>query len=894
MSLAAGTKLGPYEVIAPLGAGGMGEVYRARDTRLGRDVAVKVLPAHLSTNNEVRTRFEREAKAVSSLNHPHICTLFDVGRQGNTDYLVMELVDGETLATRLSRGALPATDVLRMGAQIADALDRAHRAGVVHRDLKPGNVMVTKTGVKLMDFGLARNAGLASAPGSGVTIASLTQSPTVAQPLTAEGTLVGTFQYMAPEQLEGKEADVRSDIWSLGCVLYEMATGKRAFEGKSQASLISAIMSSQPAPVSQLSPLSPPPLDRVVSQCLAKDPDERFQSAHDIRLGLDMIRDGSGVFTGMTATRSKRAGRSWVFLAAGVVIGAALGFATARMRAHTTPVEPPRVSTLVNSGADTQPDASPDGKTVVFASTRTGVSRIWIKQLASGDEVALTDGEDSSPRFSSDGSQVLYMHSAPEGSSLWRVSIVGGQPRRVVDNAVEGAWSPDGKHIGYVRLSDDRKQGQVWVSDADGSNAHKVYAAEDGLRWLSWSPSGDRLMVASAPLANAGIYYLLIPPDGAAVERVTPAAGLSLTSNPVWLGAGDRIAYAIVEALATSSTGQASRIVEQTLKGGKVRELLSLPSSCLNLAVLGDGELLMGLTQASQNLMLVDRPGAANARRHWLTRGASVDRQPVFSPDGARVLFSSNRGGKLDLWEMNVETGALARVTDSPANDWDPAYTPDGRHILWSSDRSGVFEVWEAASDGADARQISHDGVDAENPTMTPDGKWILYLSGRPEKAGAWKMRADGSEATPLVEGVNLPQLSPDGQLFAAPAGIGQRTGRDLGVFRMSDGGDVAHITLGVSVSIPVGRARWVAPRRVAYIDRDAEGSFGVFTCDIGEHGAGPARTLAGFDALTPTESFDVTGNGARVVLSVRNSISSVALAENVPGVNAPVRRAGK
>src|SRR6059036_3729079 len=261
--------LGPYEVVAPLGEGGMGEVYRAKDTRLGREVAVKVLPQHLSESPEVRARFEREARTVSSLNHPHICTLHDVGQEGTTDYLVMELVEGETLAARLERGALPVSEVLRLGIQIADALDRAHRAGVVHRDLKPGNVMLTKSGAKLMDFGLARATGMAPASGSGsVGSIAMTQSPTVAAPLTAEGTIVGTFQYMAPEQLEGKEADARSDIWALGTVLYEMATGQKAFEGRSQASLIAAILERDPAPLSVLAPMAPRELEWTVRRCL--------------------------------------------------------------------------------------------------------------------------------------------------------------------------------------------------------------------------------------------------------------------------------------------------------------------------------------------------------------------------------------------------------------------------------------------------------------------------------------------------------------------------------------------------------------------------------------------------------------------------------------------------
>ncbi len=292
MALSPGTRLGPYEIVAPLGAGGMGEVYHARDTRLGRDVAVKVLPQHLSSNPEIRARFDREAKTISSLNHPHICTLHDVGREGDTDFLVMELIEGKTLAARLMKGALPLADVLKLGAQIADALDRAHRAGVIHRDLKPGNVMLTKSGAKLMDFGLARATGMAGpAAGSGVAMATATHSPTMAAPLTAEGTILGTFQYMAPEQLEGSEADARSDLWALGCVLYEMATGTRAFEGRRQASLIAAILEHEPAPITTVSPLSPPALERLVNRCLAKDPEERWQSARDVAHELRWIAE---------------------------------------------------------------------------------------------------------------------------------------------------------------------------------------------------------------------------------------------------------------------------------------------------------------------------------------------------------------------------------------------------------------------------------------------------------------------------------------------------------------------------------------------------------------------------------------------------------------------------
>jgi serine/threonine protein kinase len=286
MSLHTGAQLGPYLIASPLGAGGMGEVYRARDTRLGRDVAIKVLPEPMARRAEVRARFEREARTISGLNHPNICVLHDIGRDGDVDFLVMELVDGESLAERLTRGALPTNDVIRIGAEIADALDRAHQAGIVHRDLKPGNVMLSKSGAKLLDFGLARAVDgvgpLTTAHGPHV----LTHTPTVVQPLTAEGTIVGTFQYLSPEQLEGREADARSDIWALGCVLYEMATGQRAYDGGTPASLISSIMKDEPRPLAELAPFTPAALDRVVRACLAKDPAQRWQSARDLALAL--------------------------------------------------------------------------------------------------------------------------------------------------------------------------------------------------------------------------------------------------------------------------------------------------------------------------------------------------------------------------------------------------------------------------------------------------------------------------------------------------------------------------------------------------------------------------------------------------------------------------------
>jgi hypothetical protein len=407
MTLSAGSRLGPYEILAPLGAGGMGEVWRGRDTRLDRSVAIKVLPAAFSKDAQFKLRFEREARTISQLNHPHICTLYDVG----DNYLVMELLEGESLADRLTKGPLPLEQVLRYGTQIADALDKAHRAGIIHRDLKPGNIMIAKSGAKLLDFGLAKSsvgAGVLAGP------AAETAAATQHRPLTAEGTILGTFQYMAPEQLEGLEADARTDIFGFGAVLYEMATGHRAFEGKTKTSLIAAIVKENPRPMAELQPLTPPALEHVVNKCLSKDPDDRWQNAHDIAEELKWISEAgssAGVAAPLIARRKSRERLGWV-AAVAVAGGAAVFFATRR------PDPPPRLETAV---------VPPEG--VAFSYV--------------GGSIALSD----------DGRQVAFVGRGADGKSLiWVRSLDSSVARPLA--GTEGAsfpfWSPDAKSIAFA------------------------------------------------------------------------------------------------------------------------------------------------------------------------------------------------------------------------------------------------------------------------------------------------------------------------------------------------------------------------------------------------------------------------------------------------------------
>jgi serine/threonine protein kinase/Tol biopolymer transport system component len=713
MNLTPGTRLGPYEVLSPLGAGGMGEVYRARDTRLGREVAVKVLPQHLTAHAEVRARFEREAKTVSSLNHPNICTLFDVGREGDTDYLVMELIEGETLATRLGKGALPIADALRIGHEIADALDRAHRAGVVHRDLKPGNIMLTRSGAKLMDFGLARATGMAGgANGSGATIGALTQSPTVAQPLTAEGTIIGTFLYMSPEQLEGKETDVRSDLWALGCVLYEMTTGKRAFEGKSQASLITSIMGSEPAPISQVAPMSPPALDRLVGACLAKDPADRIQSAHDVKLQLEWISDAgsqAGVPKPVAHRRRSRERLSWIVAGVAVAGAAALAFLLARPHSVTPAVyaylQPPR-GVLFSSSIDRPlPLAiSPDGSTVAFcARNGEGPDLLWVRSLGKEDArpIAGTEGAQG-PFFSHDGRTLGFF----ADNKLKRVDVAGGPVITLAgDVDPRGAtWNRDG-----VILFTAAAAGPVFRISADGGALVAATAMD-------------------TTLAESTHRYPYFLPDGKHFLYLARRAGAGAGESPtIFVGALDSDLRTPVLEVA-SNVAHASGHLLYIRGGVLVAQRFDAGSLKVDGAAVPlvddarmDERFSRGVFAVSNNGVLVCMTGSDQTRTQlrWLDRtgkplgdvGEPADYTyggtPHISPDGkSTVMPIANRDrGVSDVWLVDLASGRRRKLTvdtdDHPGAQW----LPGGRSVVVSTNlatSSGSLD--EIQFDGAQSR----------------------------------------------------------------------------------------------------------------------------------------------------------------------------------------------
>ena len=783
----------------------MGEVYRARDTRLDRTVAIKVLPPHLSLSDEAKHRFEREARAISSLNHPNICTLYDVGHQDGIEYLVMEFLDGHTLAERLMKGPLPLDLLLKYGIEICDGLEKAHKTGVIHRDLKPSNVMMTKSGAKLMDFGLAKAAASGPAPSS--SLAMTLSGPSADLPLTARGTIVGTFQYMSPEQVEGKEADARGDIFAMGAVLYEMATGKRAFTGKTQASIVAAILAAEPQPISSLQPLTPPALERVVATCLAKDPDERFQTIHDVKLQLKWIAEGgskAGIPVPIAAQRKNRERILWAVL--GVLVTLCVGLAALHF-GHATPerqilhtyLPAPEKVQFAFAGDRTAPLAiSPDGTRLVFGAIDSdGKQTLWVRglQAASAQPLPGTAGA-TYPFWSADSRLIAFFAEgklkkieaaggpaqiiceAPDGRGgswnregiivfnpayngpLFKVPAAGGMPVQVTEldrsqHENTHRWPqflPDGRHFLYFARSVIANVSSTYVGSLDGKEKKAVFRSMSN---VVYSTAGYLLFIRDTALLaqpfdpkDLSVHGDAVPiADGVLENTPYSRAVVSVSDNGV-------LAYG-----ALGNMGEPSRLrwLDRT---GKQVGTVGDPATYTAPRLSPDGKKLAVTigdpARATTDIWVYDLERGGKTR---LTFDPSLNSQPVWSPDGSQIVFFSNRRNSFPaLYRKNSNgAGSDELLLDSATQDRPDDWSPDGRFIIYEPNVS-VNSLWVLPLFGERKPYVFLSGESGVYPTearFSPDGKWLAYVeygSGKrevyitpfPSNAGKWQVSLAG------------------------------------------------------------------------------------------------------------------------------------------------------
>jgi len=772
MAITTGSRLGPYEMVALIGAGGMGEVYKARDTRLDRSVAIKVLPPAFAGNAQLKLRFEREAKTISQLTHPHICTLYDVGNEQGVEYLVMELLDGETLADRIARGPLPMRDVLRYGGEIAEALDRAHRAGVVHRDLKPGNVMITKSGAKLLDFGLAKGGALE------ITADGETQQ----KALTQEGTILGTFQYMAPEQLEGTEADARTDIFALGALLYEMATGRRAFEGKTKTSLIASIVGGEPKPIREIQPLTPPAFEHVVAKCLAKDPDHRWQSASDVASEMEWIGTSSSQAQSISdvARRKGRYRGMVIALAALAIIGAAA--ASAFLLRRPAAAETPLMMSITlpkHAGIDAFGHAalSPDGSTIVFmahsgASSSSGVTTVslWVRPIDRAEPRLLPGTEGAhEPFFSPDGRSVGFFAQG----KLKRIAIAGGPPQTICDAplAFGAAWNRDGVILFCGQ------HGPLFRVDANGGTPRPVTRlspGEEAHRWPVFLPDGDHFVfLGDAPRTENHHLKVGTLHDGSSRDLVQAITNVAYVEPGylLFVRAGSLMAQPF-DPKTLSLAGEPRVLAEQVVANDDNHHFEFSASQ--------NGRLVYRSGSPDSQLIWVDRSGHELAtvgdagRLGW---GVSL------SPDQQRIAMDRNDadGRSEDIWILDIARNVTTRFTFDPAGDYSPVWSPDGSTIAFASMRTGLGNLFVAdAANPTNVRRLTNFPTDQVRPvSWTRDGKMVVAERADKADINLWLFPVDGSEgkpylATPFVE--LSADVSPDGTYIAYAS---DESGRD-------------------------------------------------------------------------------------------------------------------
>jgi serine/threonine protein kinase/Tol biopolymer transport system component len=815
MVLPSGTKLGPYEIVSPLGAGGMGEVYRATDVRLARDVAIKILPAHLSSNSAAKQRFELEAKVISGLNHPNICTLYDVGHQDGLEFIVMEYLAGETLETRLMKGPLSLEQVLDYGSQIAHGLDKAHRSGIIHRDLKPANIMLTRNGAKLLDFGLAK-AGTQTATATDLT------AGTVASSMTHPGVVLGTFPYMSPEQVQGKSLDARSDIFSLGAVLYELVTGRKAFDGKSPLNVASSILEKEPESILVIAPRTPASLDHVIRRCLAKDPDERWQTARDLASELEWLRKSGGESASAAHPQTVGRGTGLIWALCGLMAAGLLAGGFRWQSRSQSPQTDYFLAVLPFTVHDMA--IAPNGHTVaaVGFSESERTNFVWLYEVG-GKERKLAETEGASfPFWSPDGKALGFF---AEGK-LKKVEIAGG-PVQVICDAPAGrggTWNKDGV---IVFSPSGQLGGGLYRVAVAGGTANRITVpdssrGENSHRWPIFLPDGKHFLYLAANVAGVtdpdAIFvgkldsnekklvaratgnpayavqgYLLFCREKTLYRQRFDAAKLEASGEAVPLLTDVSYRPRILHnAYAVSDTGalvalrgsevSLSKLVWRDRKGNEIGTVGN-PNGYANAALAPDGK-VVGLERTdeeSQNTDLWTYDLQRDSAKR-LTFDPSIDADPIWSPDGKKILFASSRGGLFQLYIKSADGGEDEKLLPLDASDrgdkYPTAWSSDGKYILYERTTQATA-LWTAEMPGLKTSRLLQGPGTTKNGQFSPDGRWLAYTSNEsgkweiyitsfPELRGKWQVsNTGGTQPRWRGDGKELFYLASDGKMTA-------------------------------------------------------------------------------------------------------------------------------
>jgi Tol biopolymer transport system component len=770
MAFTSGTKLGPYEILSGIGAGGMGEVYRAKDTRLGREVAIKVLATYFCLDLDRLRRFEQEARAASALNHPNILAVYDVGTHEGAPYLVTELLEGATLREQLSGGALPPRKGAECAIQIAQGLAAAHEKGIVHRDLKPENIFVCRDGrTKILDFGLAK---LTTPEAGDATVTDLELKDE-----TGTGVVLGTVGYMSPEQVRGEKADERSDIFSFGVVIYEMLSGQRAFAGQSAADRASAILKEDPPDLRGTGRNISPGLERIVRHCLEKNPEQRFQSARDLAFHLETLSTESGTAAAVPeAIRKKtRAPLAWVIACLAVLAAAGGGWwYRGRLQSSHRDVTFLRLTDF--AGLEYSPALSPDGKSVAFVSDFSGSRQIWIRLLAGGPPLQITHdaGGRLEPRWSQDSAAIIYYSPPPEGDvqgALWEISALGGAPRRLISSMSGADVSHDGKRLTFFRLND--KQMELVVSDRNGSNAKVVLQVPVGFSYRQprWSPDDGTIAYLHSRENWADDVYA-VSSSGGSARQVTHDN--TLMSGLAWLADGSRLLY--------SSARGSTVLYLPTMHlwlispaGGDPQQLTFGEAGDENPDVDHDGRIVVGRRHMQFDIWKfpVDGDPAENVRRAVrITHQTGQVQTPTLSPDDRELAYLSDNGGHGNLWVMELASGETHQITYETGLGvvmGVPIWSPDGKSITFATNRPSELGrgigYWLIHPDGSGLHLAVSEGAWA---TWSGDSKWLYYAESSPvRETGSFRMMKVPVEGGPAVlvrsDNARGPAVAPDG-----------------------------------------------------------------------------------------------------------------------------------